>query len=430
MEKNLLTLVNITRKTSGGVIDRKCEHGMAIGYGEVRNILTYTLVGEPTDINGCVLEMMIMAAQDVLDLSCPLFGGDFTAKELAGRLSGCVDMVVLFTNPQYVSYQRICIECGTFKCHYNAKEVFLMVAEWEGMMSIPQNKAHRFPCEAEKEMEKDFIIKPYKCNRVFKPERIIINDPDQERIARKYAVLGPLSKSLTAEGMRKAFSVAAVIEEFREQRDLYDIVKTLLCNKLHDDYGATVKALDKNGKEHEEKTQTVEFSAKDFNHAPDCWMTGDRAYMQELRDYFNAITAEYPAPDWMKVGDFVQFKNQKNTMKKWQGKLEVFAVGPRCTGTRIVWYVEVGTTKGRYDSICHTADHFEAWVEPKNVAKAKPSPTKKAKSESDGTVKLKGSEYTVKDGSGKDVMFASYVPKAVTEKPSFAEQLRRILLAA
>jgi hypothetical protein len=437
-----LTLTNVTRKTAGGLrIDRKCEHDVAIGYGGVGNILTYTLVGTPTDINSAVLEMMTMAAQDVLDLSKPMFKGDFTAKELAGRLSGCADIVWLFTNEHYVDYKRICIECGTFKCQYEAKDVFVMLSEWEGMMGIPQNKAHKFPCEAEREMDKDNIaFKPYKCSRGYRPRHIAIYDADTERIARKYAVLGPLAKSLTEEGMKRAFSVASVISEY-DGHPLHDIAQTVLSKKLHDDYGV-------------KDTQLVRFDRSAFRYAPECWIVEDRAYMQELRDFFNGVTAEYPAPDW-KRGDFVQLKNQKLTQKKWQGKLKVDYMEPRYELFRIRWYVRLSTTKGKWDTVCYLADWLEAYSEPAPEREAKKtiqnSKIQNSKlKQADGTIKLKGSEYTVKDDAGKDVVFASYVPKAQsaehTEKTehtealpitgergeglSFAELLRKVLLAA
>lgn len=388
MEK--LTLTDITRRTAGGyVIDRKCEHNVAIGYNGVGNILTYTLAGEPTDINSAVLEMMIMAAQDVLDLSRPLFNGDFTAKELAGKVSGFSPVVFIFTNEQYVSYQRICIECGTFKCHFEAKEMFVMLSEWEGMMSIPQNKAHRFPCEAEKEMEKDIIaFRPYKCNRGYRPRRIVINDPDQERIARKYGVLGPLAQSLTEEGIKRAYSTASVILEY-EGHPLHDIAQTVLSKKLHDDYGV-------------KDTQPVTFDRSAFEYAPECWIVEDRAYMQELRDCFNRLTAEYPAPDW-KGGDFVQLKNQKLAPKKWQGKLKVGYIEPRYDSGRIVWYVRVNTTKGKWDTVGYLAERLEAWREPE------------PKMKSEKVKKLKGEKPQ---------------PSATKPQPSFADLLRKVLFSA
>lgn len=388
MEK--LTLTDITRRTAGGyVIDRKCEHNVAIGYNGVGNILTYTLTGEPTDINSAVLEMMIMAAQDVLDMSKPMFKGDFTAKELAGKVSGFSPVVFIFTNEQYVSYQRICIECGTFKCHFEAKEMFVMLSEWEGMMSIPQNKAHRFPCEAEKEMEKDVIIKPYKCSRGYRPRRIVINDPDQERIERKYGTIGRLAQSLTEEGMKRAFSTASVILEY-EGHPLHDIAKTVLSKKLHDDYGV-------------KDTQPVTFDRSAFECAPECWIVEDRAYMQELRDCFNRLTAEYPAPDWMKVGDFVQRKNQHLAPKKWQGKLKVCHIEPLYECNIIRWYVRVSTTKGKWDYMDCRADWLEVWTEPE------------PKMKSEKVKKLKGEKPQ---------------PSVIKPQPSFADLLRKVLFSA
>ena len=400
---NLLTLVDITRKTASGYrISRKCEHDIAIGYCDVGNILTYTLENKQADINSAVLEMMTMAAQDVLDLSKPLFKGDFTARELAGRVANCIDPVELFANPDYVNYKRIYIECGTFKCFYETNEVFLMLSEWEGMMSIPQNKAHRFPCEAEKEKEKDVELKPYKCSRGYRPRRVAIYDADEERIAKKYKVLGPLSKSLTEEGMKKAFSVAAVLYGLEKQYDLYDIAKVVLSKKLHNDYGV-------------KDTDAVQFCGKDFEYAPDCWLQVDDAYVEELRDYLSNMYAESPAPDWMKVGDFVQLKNQKLAPKKWQGKLKVCAITPNIDyryANRICWYVEVSTTKGKWDSMTRTADWFVGYSEsPTSV----PSPgrgEKRAKAPS-----LQNENADIRND--------------VTEaKPTFAELLRNVLMAA
>ena len=33
----------------------------------------------------------------------------------------------------------------------------------------------------------------------------------------------------------------------------------------------------------------------------------------------------------------------------------------------------------------------------------------------DGTIKLKGSEYKVKDDNGNDVVFASYIPRSLAK---------------
>ena len=408
-----MTLTDVTRRTAGGYrVDRKCKHNTSIGYCEVGNTLTYTLVGDPTDINSAVAEIMIMAAQDVLDLSKPTFKGDLTAKELAGKVSDVYPTVFLFTEEHYVSYQRIYIECGTYRCHYDAKEAFLMLSEWEGMMGVTQKKAHRFACDGEKELDKkDKDFKPYKCCRGYRESRSSIYDADEQRIARKYRTLGPLSQSLTDEGMRKAMSALTAIVSIgklygdRQQ----ELAQRAISQWLWDDY------------KREGSEQAVMFDAGTFDYAPDCWRVVDEDFAKEMLMRWKKFMVDNAVPDWIKKDGMVQFRNQENTVKKWQGKLKVCQVygklDYKCS--RIEWWAEVCTTKGKWDSVHHNVSRFEAYGDNGN---------------DNGNVNLNDNENdNVNPNVNSSRVQESQQPTANSQsaaQPSFAELLRRVLLAA
>ena len=190
--------------------------------------------------------------------------------------------------------------------------------------------------------------------------------------------------------------------------------------------------------------QPIIFESGDFKNAPEVWIQVDDDYVKELLARWEEFMADNKAPKWIKKGMYVQFKNQENTVKKWQGKLEVLGIYGELDFycKRIDWYASVCTTKGRYDSRLFNVDSFEKWAEPEKKTKAKMNTNRTNDSKKTKAVKLAGSEYTVKDDSGKDVVFETYVPKSMSEaKPSpstgergegltFAELLRQVLMAA
>lgn len=378
MEK--LELVSMSLGTPGHLrVNRKSELNQTLGFRETGNILSYELRGDSHDINREVLEMMATAAQDILDISTPLYSGDYTAKELSGRVCGCIDMVTLFTNEQYVSYERIRITAGSFKCQFEAKDIFRTMAEWEAMMGVTQKQAHRFPCEAQKTLDKDTPVKAYKCSRTFRFPGGKVVDPDEEVIKKKYGDLGRLWRTLTDEGMRKALSVAVALKRIEAAYDteLAEIAERLLCKKLHEAYGI-------------KDTAAVAFNENYFKYAPDCYKQVDQDLARSVYAQWEEFAAANAAPAWIKKDMEVQFKNQENVTKKWQGRLKVLNVFPEMDfyAHRIVWEASVCTTKGKWHNANHPVDRFEAFAEPerkatpkreKPVVKPAPTRSKKAK---------------------------------------------------
>ena len=361
MEK--LELVSMALGTPGRLgVNRKSELNQTLGFRETGNILSYELRGDSHDINREVLEMMATAAQDILDISTPLYSGDYTAKELAGRVCGCIDMVMLFTNEQYVSYERIRITAGSFKCQFNAKDIFRTMAEWEAMMGVTQKQAHRFPCEAQKAMDKNVQVKAYKCSRTFRFPSGKCVDPDEEVIKKKYGDLGRLWRSLTDEGMRKALSVAVAFKKIGASYGygLTYIAEQMFCKKMHDDYGL-------------KDTDAVMFDEGFFKYAPDCYRQVDEAQVRSVYAQWEEFAAANAAPAWIEKDMEVQFKNQENVTKKWQGRLKVLNVFPEMDfyAHRIVWKASVCTTKGKWSNVCHPVDRFEAFAEPEKPVRSK-----------------------------------------------------------
>jgi hypothetical protein len=406
MEK--LELVSMALGTPGRLgVNRKSELNQTLGFRETGNILSYELRGDSHDINREVLEMMATAAQDILDISTPLYSGDYTAKELAGRVCGCIDMVMLFTNEQYVSYERIRITAGSFKCQFNAKDIFRTMAEWESMMGVTQKQAHRFPCEAQKAMDKNVQVKAYKCSRTFRFPSGKVVDPDEEVIKKKYGDLGRLWRTLTDEGMRKALSVAVALKRIEAAYDteLAEIAERLLCKKLHEAYGI-------------KDTAAVAFNEDYFKYAPDCYKQVDEAYARSQYMLWEEFFDENAAPTWIEKDMEVQFKNQENVTKKWQGRLKVLNVFPEMDfyAHRIVWKASVCTTKGKWSNVCHPVDRFEAFAEP--------MPKRKAS-------QVKSEKRRVKNESNPEP-FASRRSEAnatVNHEPSISDRLRAALRA-
>lgn len=179
--------------------------------------------GATLDVNTLVYELMVIAAYDVLDLGTVVYGGSWTAAELAGKV-GYLHMFVENTNEHYECPTMIRIHTKTFDCSFHVGEAFSQMTEWEGVAGIAPSKAYKFHC-AGKEMPKGAKIEPYKRCHGYKPTTISMV-PTERRINQKFEVLGKLYQSLTSEGMRKAMSVCAAARLFDNKN--YEVRMTML----------------------------------------------------------------------------------------------------------------------------------------------------------------------------------------------------------
>ncbi len=321
------------------------------------------------DVNATVYDLMTIACYDMMAVGTVLYGGDYTAAEMAGKI-GCLR--------QYMwgdDYLIVKIETKTFCCTYHVGEVFVQMAEWEGVMNLPPKQCHRFAVEG-KELPKGSKIEPYKRCHGYKPKTISLA-AENARIAKKFEVLGAMAKSLTSEGMRKALSVLTAIVSIKKLHgyDMADMADRMLRRKLWRDYGR------------DDNCQPVCYTARDFEHGPEVWKQVDETYVTELIAYFRQVLADSPAPEWPKQGDVVQFKEREKMQKKYQGKFlcegVVASLSP--CGDRIEWRASlcVGKYKNEYflpGQLEPAPD--EPKTKPKKTAKkaaTKSQPTEKAK---------------------------------------------------
>ncbi|MBQ8713102.1 MAG: hypothetical protein IJ551_09845 [Prevotella sp.] len=350
------------------------------------------------DVNQVVYDLMTIAAQEMLGCGTAVYGGDYTAAEMAGTV-GCLHQFM-----EGSDYELIKIQTSTYCCSYRATDVFAQMAEWEGVMNLSPKNYRRFHCEG-KEMPKDMKLKPYQRCHGYKPRTISLA-AENARIAKKFEVLGPMSQSLTSEGMRKALSVLTAIESIKKLHgyDMADLASRLLRRKLWRDYGR------------DQYQQPVCYSARDFEHGPEVWKQVDEGYVKQLIAYFRQVLADSPAPKWIKVNDPVQLKDQEKQPKKWQGKLSVW----RVTGSlnyykdAIEWFADVCTTKGKHDTMTRRVDYLEPWVEPDKPKKK--AATKKQAKKASGT---NNSEVGYKQSASCLV---------TTAEPTLADRLREALL--
>lgn len=292
------------------------------------------------DVNATVYDLMIIACYDMMTVGSVLYGGEYTAAEMAGTLCGL---------HQYVEgdeYMLVKIETKTFCCTYHAGEAFAQMAEWEGVMNLQPKKCHRFAVEG-KELPKDVKIEPYKRSHGYKPTTISLT-AENTRIAKKFDVIGAMSEDLGSEGMKRALSVLTAIKSIEKLHgyDMGDIAGRMLRRKLWRDYGkrerlhrreawltdemkrpndidrykSMKKDLDEVRKKLSAPVSPVCYTARDFEHGPEVWKQVDEAYVKELIAYFRQVLADSPVPEWPKQGDVVQFKNREKMQKKYQGK--------------------------------------------------------------------------------------------------------------
>lgn len=329
------------------------------------NYRPYASHAEGMDVSQQVYELMTIAAYDMLEVGQTVLSGDYTAAEMAGTV-GWLHQFVWSGD-----YDRITISTKTFGCGFHPSQIFEQIAEWEGVMSLAPKKQHRFAVEG-KELPAGTKLKPYTRCHGYKPRTISLT-AENDRIAKKFEVLGRMAQSLTSEGMRRALSVLTAIKSIEKLHghDMSLLAGKILRRKLWDDYGR------------DRYQQPIEFAAPAFQDGPEVWKQVDEQYVKQLIAHFREVLADSPAPTWIKKGGAVQLKNQDAAPKKWQGKLSVYRVfgGYDSVSRSIKWYADVATTKGKYDCMNREVGWFVPWVEPEKKAKTSKAKTKSTKGE-------------------------------------------------
>lgn len=353
------------------------------------------------DVNQVVYDLMTIAAHDMLNWGTTVYAGDYTAAEMAGTVG------YLHQFMEGEDYKIIRIKTETFCCSYHAGDAFAQMAEWEGVMSLAPKKYHRFAVEG-KEMPKDVKLKPYTRCHGYKPRTISLA-AENDRIAKKFAVLGPMAQSLTSDGMRRALSVLTAVKSIEKLHgwQMGDLAGKMLRRKLWREYGK------------DKYQQPMVYTAKDFEPGPECWKVVDEDYAKELLGYFRQVLAESPAPKWPAKGDMVQMKEGYRAIKKWQGKLCVYEVRGQLDmyHDKINWYAVVCTTKGKHDSTTSKVDALDPWTEPEKPKKKQA--TGKPKATAKKTPAPNNSEVVTKQSASCLV---------TTAEPTLEERLRAALL--
>ncbi len=415
MEQKLLFPDTVLKRTGGNVTaERTTRLEKNLGWKrEDGYVVSYTLRGggKGMDVNDLVYELLILAAQDVLDVSVT-FGGEYTASELAGKV-GVIPRVMTFGGTaDYEAWKVVELVTPTYKCRVAADDIFKYMAEWEGVMSLPAKKQHRFCCEG-KELPKGMDTTTYKRNRVYGGWKISLAEVHR-RLVGETEVIGRMAEALGSEGMKRALSVLTAIESIGKLYDykMKDLAGKLLRRKLWMDYGhcdllkrqeACLKsemdnmAWKGNSKSDRYKKMEAElgeirkriatapgpmtYSAEDFQYGPEAWKVVDDAYVTELMAYFEHVLAENKKPKWPKKDDLVQRKNQNTTPKKWQGKLKVCDVHGSLDlyKDKINWYAEVCTTKGKWESTTCDTEWLVPFVEPVSAKGTQQEQGKKTK---------------------------------------------------
>lgn len=401
------------------------------------------------DVNAIVYDLMIIACYDMMTVGSVLYGGEYTAAEMAGTLFG------MHQYEEGGDYKAIKIETKTFCCTYHVSEAFAQMAEWEGVMNLQPKKCHRFAVEG-KELPKDVKIEPYKRCHGYKPTTISLAT-ENTRIAKKFDVIGAMSEDLGSEGMKRALSVLTAIKSIEKLHgyDMADMAGRMLRRKLWRDYGkrerlhrreawltdemkrpndidrykSMKKDLDEVRKKLSAPVSPVCYTARDFEHGPEVWKQVDEAYVTELIAYFRQVLADNPVPEWPKKGDVVQLKNQAKQCKKWQGKLSVWQVYGRLNEyqDRIEWLADICTTKGKHDSMTRGVESLEPWTEPERPKKKDTKRTaKKSAGVSKKRAKVAASQQ--KSVASNEVAEASNEVAEASSELSLAERLRAALL--
>jgi hypothetical protein len=335
------------------------------------------------DINEAVYEAMKTAGQDIVDRCQVYLSGERTASELAGTVGGKLFHAVA-TDIRVKGFEMpksIQITAGNvFSCCVHVDELFPMMANWEGMMGLKPKDCHKFHCQCDPKADRSKELKAYKRS-VYTAGRVSVAWENQ-KIYNKFKALEPLTASLTSEGMKKCLSCLTAIEAARKKYTAEErtAVKGAMFWKLWDDY------------HREGYYQPREFSAKDFQDAPDIWKQVDEDYVKELLAYYDALLRKADLPKWARKDAEVRFVNQDTTPAKWQGRLRVRCVYLNYYRTSslyheeksVGWVAEVCTTKGRYDVISHSVKLLEPWEDekkPKAKAKTKAKAEPKPKAE-------------------------------------------------
>lgn len=390
-----------------------------------------------------VYDLMIIAAYDQLKMGQAVFKGDYTAAEMAGKVG------YLHQFMEGEDYKTIGIKTETFCCSYHAGEAFAQMAEWEGVMSLAPKKYHRFAVEG-KEMPSGVKLKPYTRCHGYKPRTISLA-AENDRIAKKFEVIGPMYEVLGSEGMKRALSVLTAAKSIEKLYgyQMGELAERLLRRKLWREYGtcepmkrrvewlkSEAARMKQNGEEKSERAKKMNeefkslqqkimlhmeryYTAKDFEAAPECWKVVDEDYAKELMAYFRKVLAESPVPKWPAKGDMVQMKEGYRAIKKWQGKLCVYEVRGQLDmyHDKINWYAVVCTTKGKHDSTTYKVDALEPWTEPEKPKKKQA--TGKPKATAKKTPAPNNSEVVTKQSASCLV---------TNEEPTLEERLRAALL--
>ena len=407
------------------------------------------------DVNAIVYDLMIIACYDIMTVGTVLYGGEYTAAEMAGKIG------YLYQYVEGSDYKTVKIETKTFCCTYHVSEVFAQMAEWEGVMNLPPKKYHRFAVEG-KELPKGAKIEPYKRCHGYKPTTVSLA-AENTSIAKKFDVIGVMSEDLGSEGMKRALSVLTAIKSIEK---LYgyamgDMAGRMLRRKLWRDYGkrerlhrreawltdemkrtdqgsdrykSMKKDLDDVRKKLSAPVSPVCYSARDFEHGPELWKQVDEAYVTELIAYFRQVLADHPAPEWPKQGDVVQFKNREKMQKKYQGKFLCEGVVAILSeyGDRIEWRASLRVKK--YDNGYFLPGQLEPAPEkPKVKAKKGAGVSKKrAKAAASQQKSVASQQKSVASQqlaeASNEVAAASNEVAAASNEVSLAERLRQALL--
>lgn len=376
-----------------------------------------------SEINAAVYAVLCYVAEEVLKRSTCYISGERTAAELAGTVGKyCFPIAPLSENERHVQMaQEVQVRVGTWNCNFPTKDIFKMMAEWEGVMGLTAKQTCRFQCETKEDMPEGMELKAYKRWRGYRPKRISFAN-EEKRIAQKLEVIGKLSQELSDEGMKRAMSVLAVVKQLDKTVPYYyaNVAEQVLLRKLWNDYGK------KGG------MGPMSYCERDFEYGPEIWKQVDEEYVKTLVEYFKAFMGANHAPEWVKEGCYVQFKNQENAPKKCRGKFYVEGLEVHVWSERVEWWVVIKVD--RYKTEKHPVSRMEPCVEPdKPKTQKKVSPKSAPKREQSGT----SSDYAEQGCTRPKVKSA---PKSATRERnneksggpaplSLADRLRAALMA-
>lgn len=290
----------------------------------------------PSDINEAVYQAICHVAQEVLDRSTCHFGGERTASELAGK-AGYLDAVQTMTCDKHLKLPpRIRINVGarewkdaTFTLSFCTDGVFAQMAEWEGVMGLTSRQVRKL--HVEHSLDSKLELKPYKRRHGYKPRTISMAD-ENRRIAKRFEALGLLAQGLTSDGMRRALAVLTAVDAAVRKygRWIKAPAMKFMTRRLWDEYGRKDSA-------------PMDFTASDFDCAPDVWRQVDEAYAKELLKDFVSLLRSNPAPAGFEKGGYVRFRHQENIQKRYQGRFRVeelkFGLDYYCK--TVSWYVSI-----------------------------------------------------------------------------------------